>query len=95
MRKVFLILDNGPCHNLTSRGKTWLADHSHRIELHRLPPYPPEFNPVEGVWKTTKKMATHNTFHRTVEARDSALRRIFSRFRREPELISGYVERYR
>jgi transposase len=94
-RKVFLILDNGPCHNLTVRGKAWLAENHHRIELHRLPPYSPEFNPMEGVWKTSKKMATHNSFHKTVEARDSALRRTFGRFRREPALIGGHVERYR
>ncbi len=94
-RKVFLILDNGPRHNLTAAGKAWLAENRHRIELHRLPPYSPEFNPMEGVWKTSKKMTTHNAFHKTVEARDSALRRTFGRFRREPQLISGHVERYR
>ena len=94
-RKLFLILDNGPCHNLTAKGKGWLAENGHRIALCRLPPYSPEFNPMEGIWKATKKMATHNAFHRTVEERDSALRRTFGRFRREPELISGQVERYR
>ena len=66
----------------------------HRIELHRLPPYSPEFNPMEGVWKATKKMTTHNCFHKTVEARDSALRQTFSRFRREPSLIAGHVARF-
>ena len=93
-RKVFLILDNGPCHNLTAEGKAWLAANRHRIELHRLPPYSPEFNPMEGVWKTTKKKTTHNCFHRTVEARDSALRRTFSSFRQNPSLIAGQVARF-
>ena len=47
-RKLFLILDNGPCHNLTHDGKAWLGRNQHRIELHRLPPYSPNLNPPRG-----------------------------------------------
>lgn len=36
-RKIFLIIDNGPCHNLDREGKAWLAAHRQRIELFRLP----------------------------------------------------------
>jgi transposase len=93
-QEVFLIMDNGPCHNLTGTGKAWLAANKRRIELHRLPPYSPEFNPTEGVWKTTRKMATHNRFHKTVEERDGVLRRTFRTFQRKPGLIAGQVERY-
>jgi transposase len=45
-RKVFLVIDNGPCHNLDEDGKRWLSEHRHRIELFRLPPYSPELNPI-------------------------------------------------
>ena len=44
-RKIFLIIDNGPCHNLDEEGREWLAANRHRIELFRLPPYSPELNP--------------------------------------------------
>ena len=30
-RKLFLILDNGPCHNLKEDGKAWLRKNRHRI----------------------------------------------------------------
>jgi hypothetical protein len=43
---VFLIIDNGPCHSLSDAGKQWLRANQHRIELHRLPPYSPELNPM-------------------------------------------------
>lgn len=94
-RKVFLIMDNGPCHWLDEAGKQWLAENQDRIELHRLPPYSPEFNPVEGVWKTTKRSTTHNRFFHTTEERDAALTATFERYRRQPELIAGQVARYR
>lgn len=94
-RKVFLIIDNGPCHNLEEEGKQWLLQNAHRIVLFRLPPYSPEFNPIEPVWKTTRRMTTHNRFYTTTHERDSALRDTFRKFRRNPSLISVHVERFK
>lgn len=94
-RKVFMIIDNGPCHWLDDAGKKWLAENQDKLELHRLPPYSPEFNPTEGVWKTTRKMATHNRFYPTVQDRDSALRQTFDQFQLTPELIDNQVARFR
>lgn len=94
-RKIFAILDNGPCHWLDEAGKQWLARSGDAIELFRLPPYSPEFNSAEGVWKATRKRVTHNRFFSTVEERDGALREAFDLFRAEPELIAAHVERFR
>jgi transposase len=94
-RKIFLIIDNGPCHNLEAEGRDWLAANSHRIELCRLPPYSPEFNPTEGVWKTTRKETTHNRFFDSTDERDAALAETFERFRRKPDLIDAHVARFR
>jgi putative transposase len=93
-QKVFLVIDNGSCHWLDEAGKQWLADNTHKIELHRLPPYSPEFNPVEGVWKATRKLTTHNRFYRTVEERDDALTNTFFMFQREPHRIYPQVQRF-
>jgi transposase len=92
--KLFLIIDNGPAHNLPDHGKVWLRENRHNIELHRLPPYSPEFNPMEGVWKTTRRLTTHNRFYATTAARDGALRGTFKRFRDRPLLVAGHVRRF-
>jgi putative transposase len=94
LRKVFLIIDNAPFHRLDDEGRQWLEANSHRIELARLPPYSPEFNPIEGVWKLTKRRTTHNTFFKTIDERDAALTRTFETFRRRPALIAGQVTRF-
>jgi transposase len=93
-RKVFLVIDNGPCHNLDENGKRWLSEHRHRIVLFRLPPYSPELNPIEGVWKATKKLTTHNRFYRTTDERDDALRSTFGTFQATPSLIANHVARF-
>ena len=94
-RKLFLIIDNGPCHNLDATGKVWLEQNAHRIALHRLPPYSPELNGIEGVWKATRRAATHNRFFANTSERDAALRATFRAFRRKPALLDGYVRRFR
>ena len=93
-RKVFFIIDNGPCHNLEEDGVQWLEDHRHRVELFRLPTYSPEFNGIEGVWKVAKKKTTHNRFYRTVHERDAALVDTFETFKAYPHMIAGHVARF-
>ncbi len=93
-RKLFLVIDNGACHNLDAKGKAWLTEHHARIELFRLPPYSPEYNPIEGVWKVTKKRTTHNRFYRTTTERDDALRATFDTFHANPRLLAGHVARF-
>ena len=93
-QKIFLIIDNGPCHNLTERGTQWLKENRHRIELFRLPPYSPNLNPIEGAWKETKKRTTHNRFFLTTDERDAALVCTFESFANDPRLLAGQVARY-
>jgi transposase len=94
-RKIILIIDNGPCHNLDAEGKAWLAANRHRIELHRLPPYSPELNAIEGVWKTTRRRATHNRYFDAPAQRDAALIDAFVAFQRNPALVDAHVRRFR
>jgi transposase len=93
-RKIFLIIDNAPCHHLPSEGKVWLASNRDRIELFRLPPYSPNLNPIEGAWKETKKRTTHNRFFRTTDERDAALTATFEGFDRNRASLAGYVARF-
>ena len=93
-RKIFLIIDNAPAHWLTEEGRQWVKINNHLIELHRLPAYSPEYMPVEGIWKQTRKLSTHNKFYATVEERNGALRKTFKKFQCQPKLILPQVKRY-
>lgn len=93
-QKVFLVIDNGPCHWLDEAGRAWLANNKLHLELHRLPPYSPEYNPTEGVWKATRKLATHNRFYRTVQERDEALTATFRSFQSNPQNLLPLVARF-
>lgn len=53
-RKIHLIADRHPTHR-SRVVRDWIAEHADRIELHFLPGYSPELNPVELLNADTKR----------------------------------------
>src|SRR5436309_6455556 len=51
--KIFLIVDRGPAH-VAKKTKTFVASLGRRLRLFHLPPYSPDRNPDELVWKHLK-----------------------------------------
>jgi len=51
--KVFLIVDRAGYHT-SKETREWVKKHENRIELFFLPPYSPDLNPDEWVWKNVK-----------------------------------------
>jgi transposase len=58
---LFLIHDGARYHTSASI-QAFLAAHSTRITAEPLPSYSPDYNPIEYLWKKTKKRATHNQY---------------------------------
>jgi transposase len=38
----------------------FFAEHQDRLTVFQLPSYSPDYNPIEYLWRKTKKRATHN-----------------------------------
>ena len=62
-----MILDNARYHH-AKKLQPWLERYKRRIELFFLPPYSPELNPIEHVWKRERYLGTHNRFFPTLDA---------------------------
>lgn len=60
-RRVVLITDNAKYHHAVLH-KPWREQHSDRFALDFLPPYSPELNPIERVWKLTRRLCLHNRY---------------------------------
>jgi putative transposase len=63
--KVHMVLDNVRYHHAKGL-QGWLEENKDRIKLHFLPAYSPQFNPIEKVWKATKKASIHNRYFETL-----------------------------
>ncbi len=58
-RSVVVITDNARYHHARLH-KEWREDHRKDFILDYLPPYSPELNPIERVWKLTRRQCIHN-----------------------------------
>jgi transposase len=64
-RKIHVICDNARFHDCRAV-RAYLAKWGHRIELHYLPKYAPETNPIERVWWHLHETITRNHRCRTI-----------------------------
>lgn len=76
-RKVVVISDNARYHHAKLH-KEYRDNCSDRFVLDFLPPYSPDLNPIERVWKLTRKCCTHNVYFPSLEGVAKAVERKFT-----------------
>jgi transposase len=76
-KTMIIILDNARFHHAKALSD-WLEQHSQYFHLDFLPPYSPELNPIERVWKLTRRLCTHNQYF---EQLDELRQSVFTKFR--------------
>lgn len=64
-KTIHIVLDNYIIHK-SAKTKRALDAYGERIELHFLPPYSPENNPIERLWKQLHDNVTRNHRHKTM-----------------------------
>lgn len=60
-RRVVVIADNAKYHHANLHAE-WRKQVAAEFELDFLPPYSPELNPIERVWKLTRRLRLHNQY---------------------------------
>jgi len=64
--KIILIEDGAPYHGSKIVNEFKLANVA-RLTIERLPAFSPDYNPIEKLWKNTKRDATHMKYFKTFE----------------------------
>jgi transposase len=93
-KHIHLIVDNARYHK-SAKIKEFLIKMSIRLTIHYLPPYSPDYNPIEGFWKKLKKETTHNVYFESSEALWEALIKGLKYFRDNPaevKALFGFYE---
>ena len=75
-----LVLDNAAYHHAADASST-----SYRLDF--LPPYSPDLNPIERVWKLLRRLATHNEYFATLDDLVVAVQRQILQFQRPNETL--------
>lgn len=91
--KIFMVLDNVSYHH-SRTVREWVDEHRNRIELFYLPPYSPELNAAENVWRATKRATTHNRHFPTFAGLRLKVLRRFSRYQCRPNQLRGPIRQW-
>jgi len=70
--KLLLILDNATWYRARDLNKFFFENRNRLVPVF-LPPYSPELNPIERVWRITRRQVTHNRYFGTIEDLEGAL----------------------
>jgi len=88
-----LIQDNATYHK---DGDVWAWFDANRrwLEVHQLPPYSPELNPTERLWRYTRQTGTHNRYFPDEKELTGTLSRVFGEMQTYPELIRPHLQSF-
>ena len=75
-REMHLILDNSRYHHAKLL-EPWRDEHKDDVVFDFLPPYSPELNPIERVWKLTRRLCVHNRYFPELDHLDQAVKEQF------------------
>ena len=90
---LFLIHDGARYHTSAST-QAFLAAHRDRITAEPLPSYSPDYNPIEYLWKKTKKRATHNKYFKEFTALMVSVEQALAYFAMHPDTVFSLFGRY-
>jgi transposase len=90
---LFLIHDGARYHT-SAATQAFLAAHRDRITAEPLPSYSPDYNPIEYLWKKTKKRATHNQYFKEFAALTVSVDKALAYFATHPDTVLGLFGLY-
>ena len=67
--------------------REFFAQHQAQLWVGPLPSYSPDYNPIEYLWKKTKKRATHSKYHAQVAGLIHSVEEALSYFAAHPEEV--------
>jgi hypothetical protein len=85
-KRIVVISDNARYHHAKMH-KTWREDHVPGFVLDYLPPYSPDLNPVERVWKLTRKLCLHDQYFPTLDSVIVAVEKEFAGWAQGSEIL--------
>ena len=92
-KHLFLIHDGARYHTSQATHQ-FLATHRERITAYPLPSYSPDYNPIEYLWKKTKKRATHNQYFKEFAALTVSVDQALAYFAAHPAMVLGLFGLY-
>jgi transposase len=93
-KRIIMVLDNAPWHKkavrlINDESLPEYADIRARMTIINLPPYSPDLNPIEQVWRKTRREITHNRYFKNVNELKTKLDNYFDGFKEPNEELKS------
>ena len=92
--KIFLIEDGAPYHHSKIVAEFKKANEN-RLTITPLPAYSPDFNPIEKLWKNTKRDATHLKYFQTFEELHESVVKAFESYMQDASKVICVMQKLR
>ena len=92
--KIILVEDGAPYHNSNVVKEFKLANVA-RLTIERLPAFSPDYNPIEKLWKNTKRDSTHMKYFKTFEDLHDSVIKTFKAYMQEASKILCVMKKLR
>jgi transposase len=89
-----LLLPDGARYHPSAAPQAFVAAHRARSTVEPLPSYSPDDNPIEYLWKKTKKRATHNQYFKECAALTVSVDKALAYFATHPGTVLGLFGLY-
>ena len=93
-RNIILIEDGAPYHN-AGRVNEFVAGTNSCLIMERLPAFSPDLNPIEKLWKNTKRDATHLKYFATFDALRESVTKAFKQYLQDASQIICVMNKLR
>ncbi len=90
---LFLVQDGARYHHAAALQPFWHA-HRDRLFTTRLPSYSPDYNPIEFLWRATKRTATHNRYFPVFDALIGSVEDALAHFAAHPTRVKALFGLY-
>lgn len=85
-KRMVVISDNAKYHHAKMH-KDWRDEAAPGFALDYLPPYSPDLNPIERVWKLTRKLCLHDQYFPTLNSVVSTVEKQFAQWAQGNETL--------
>jgi transposase len=90
---LFLVQDGAPYHR-AAPVQAFFAQHQNRLHVTQLPSYSPDYNPIEYLWRATKRTATHNRYFPAFPELIASVEAALTALSRQPERVKALFGLY-
>lgn len=90
---LFLVQDGAPYHR-AAPVQAFFAAHAGRLHVTQLPSYSPDYNPIEFLWRATKRRATHNRYFPEFDTLIGSVEEALAYFAAHPERVKALFGLY-